>query len=140
MNEKATVSQNSTVQGKDCEVTISKDLVRYLYEKDCFLCKWSNIEPADFVLRCCNPYSEHCSEDVDKSCAFFEKEKEKVGFDIALVKLIQGKRIRRGRWPARECVEQFMGRLRRFGPSSKPDEEAEISKDDLLAMDWEILE
>ena len=41
---------------------LTKAEVRALSEHRCFGCKWSQIDPFDWGLRCCNGDSEHCTD------------------------------------------------------------------------------
>lgn len=55
-------------------MTPSKSEVKYIYEQDCFNCKWSSVDPFDWGLRCCNHDSTYCTDYTpDDRCELFEK-------------------------------------------------------------------
>lgn len=55
-------------------MNLTKREVSYLYEQPCFRCKWSDIDPFDLGLRCCNSDSEHCTDYCpDAPCKHFEE-------------------------------------------------------------------
>lgn len=52
---------------------LDKGIVRYLHGQPCFECKWSQIDPFDWGLRCCNGDSTFCTEYCpEQKCELFE--------------------------------------------------------------------
>jgi hypothetical protein len=43
-------------------IELDKKTVDYLHSKKCFTCRYSQVDPFDWGLRCCNSDSEHCTE------------------------------------------------------------------------------
>lgn len=43
-------------------IELTKKLIDYLYDQKCFTCRYSDIDPYDWGLRCCNSDSEHCTD------------------------------------------------------------------------------
>lgn len=55
-------------------MSLTKREVSHLYEQPCFHCKWSDIDPFDRGLRCCNSDSECCTDYCPEArCKHFEE-------------------------------------------------------------------
>jgi hypothetical protein len=55
---------------------LTKDEVSYLYEQACFGCRYSQIDPYDWGLRCCNGDCTFCTEYCpEQRCECYEEDK-----------------------------------------------------------------
>jgi hypothetical protein len=54
---------------------LTKKEVAGIYEERCFKCKWSEVDPYDWGLRCCHDKSNYCTDYCpDDGCELFERD------------------------------------------------------------------
>jgi hypothetical protein len=77
LNQVVSLGQRDESDERDNEkMTLTKEDVAYLHDQPCFSCRWSEVDPYDWGLRCCYDKSNYCTDYCpDEGCECLERVK-----------------------------------------------------------------